>query len=253
MILNKEETLFCKRLTELSQFAYQKNLCYYTDFLNLNELNLFYQTKQTFAPTLTKIWGGFEDAERVMVCFYTNSSFQKPEFPIEVIRVQSSNQKFCDALTHRDYLGAILNLGIERSKIGDILVEETGAYLFCNKTICSFILDYLTKIKHTNIKCSIVSFQNQQFEPNLQKISGTISSIRLDAILSVAYQSSRTGLTSLISNGKVFVNGRMVESNSYSLKEGDIVSTRGYGRFRYEGINHQTKKGRYSITIMKYI
>ena len=86
-----------------------------------------------------------------------------------------------------------------------------------------------------------------------KEIQGTVASVRLDAMIALAFSSSRSSMLGLIEGGKVFVNGKMVVSNGHPLKEGDIISVRGYGKFQYEGMGHTTKKGRCSVTVSRYI
>ena len=88
--------------------------------------------------------------------------------------------------------------------------------------------------------------------PQFETISGTCASVRLDSLIGLAFQSSRSSMVSFIEGGQVFVNGKLITSNGYEPKDGDIVSVRGKGRFRYEGIWGQTKKGRYSIKLSRY-
>lgn len=253
MAQDKEEYLVKKRILELAENAYRKDVCFYTDYLNLNELNLFFGILKELPDVSYEIWGGYDLAERKMIGFYTKDSFQKPMFPVKVIKIEPVHEKFSDELTHRDYLGAILNLGIERGKIGDILVDEKCAFVFCNCKISEFIIEQLKRIKHTNIRCSYYETDHFDYVPRTDKISGTVSSVRLDSILSVAFHSSRSSLAGLAAGGKVYVNGRLIESNSYVLKENDVVSVRGLGKFVFVSVNNQTKKGRYSITIAKYV
>ena len=91
------------------------------------------------------------------------------------------------------------------------------------------------------------------YEPRTKEITGTVSSIRLDSMLSLAFGSSRSKLVTLIEAGKVYVNGKLITSNGYQLKEDDIISVRGLGRFQYKQVMSQTKKGRYYVTIHLYI
>ncbi|SFR99713.1 YlmH family RNA-binding protein [Anaeromicropila populeti] len=257
MTTDKDEKLLCNRLIELSNLSFRRNTITYSWFLNLNEQNIFYRTSRDLAPVSYQLYGGYESAERKIVIFYADewdySSYNSFTGILAVIKIEAVNEKFADQLTHRDYLGAILNLGIERIKIGDIIVKNSVAYVFCHSGIKEFILDYLTKVKHTNVKCTMVESELEDFTPSYKTIKGTVSSIRLDAVLGVAFQTSRSSLSGLISGGKVFVNGKLMESNSYPIKEQDIVSVRGHGKFIFREVMHQTKKGRYSITIDKYI
>ena len=99
----------------------------------------------------------------------------------------------------------------------------------------------------------LIEEEIKEFKPNLEEIHGTVSSIRLDSILSVAFHTSRSSLTGLIAGGKVYVNSRLTESNSYTLKEGDVVSVRGMGKFIFKEAGDQTKKNRYKVTLLKYV
>lgn len=253
MNLAKEDQLVVKRLAELAFSSFHKGLPSYSDFLNLNEINLFYGMTKDLPNINYKVWGGYPTAERSMICFYDETCFPNPPYDISCIQIKPLNDKFSDSLTHRDFLGAILNLGIDRSKIGDIIIKNNTGFLFCKNQITAFIIDQLYQIKHTHIICEETVLMETDITPNFKEITGTISSVRLDAILSVAFNTSRSSLTSLIKSGKVYVNSKLVESNSYVLKEDDIVSVRGLGKFIYKGITNQSKKGRYYTTIQKYI
>lgn len=242
-----------KRLIELSKIAYQRDIVTYSDFLNLNELNILHTTPKQEWFTSYETYGGYEFSERQMVAFLPDALCYDYEYPISVIKVSPLQKKFSDKLSHRDYLGAILNLGIERCKIGDILVEENHAILFVHKTLEKFLLDELRRIKHTSVMTAVEDMQEFHYEPTTKEIKGTVSSLRLDSLLALAFASSRSKLVAFIEGGKVFVNGKLITSNGYQIKENDIVSVRGLGRFRYIETMSQTKKGRYYITLKLYI
>lgn len=130
------EEQFEKRLIDLANQARMKNIIIYSNFLNLNELHIFHSNLQKFSFVKWKIFGGYEFAERQIVAFIPDAFCLYREedqipFPIATLEIKPCNLKFSDPLTHRDYLGAVLNLGIDRSQIGDILVEEGRALLFC--------------------------------------------------------------------------------------------------------------------------
>lgn len=249
----KDELLFQKRLKELAITASIKGFCTYTDFLNLNEISIFHYVKKEFPKIGTRFSGGYPGAERQILCFYNEDYFSEPTFDICCIHISPLNKKFSDSLTHRDFLGAIINLGIDRGKLGDILIKDKDAFLFCSSKISTYIVDNLSKIKHTTVSCEIISFTDIDIRPNFLEVKGTIASPRLDAIISMALNSSRSSLTELIQGGKVFVNGKLNLSTSYLLKENDIVSIRGHGKFIFMEILNQTKKGRFYITLLKYI
>lgn len=249
---DKEDLLLQRHLLDMANTAYNKGICMYSDFLNLNEQNLFYSLKNELSGIRCFTSGGFRDAERKMICFCGKDECEDISYPISCIKVEPVNKKFSDSLTHRDFLGAVLNLGLDRSKIGDILINENEGYLFVHSTISEFIIDQLGKVKHTVIHCSLVDSIDFHYQPRLKEITGTVSSVRLDSVLSIAFQGSRSSLSGLIEGGKVFVGGKLILSNSYTLKENDVVSVRGYGKFIYAGTSYQTKKGRYSVKVLLY-
>lgn len=250
--MTKEEEIFKKRLKELANIAYHRNICTYSDFLNLNELNLLCSNLKEISFINHALWGGYKEAERRVVCFYEDDSFPNIDYPVSCLFISPLNQKFSDKLTHRDYLGAVLNLGLDRSKIGDIVVKENGAYLFCHREIKEFLASELTRIKHTSVKVRDACNEDVSVSLNKKEVIGTVTSVRLDALLSTAFHSSRSSLTEFIGGGRVFVNGRQIISNSYVPKEGDIISVRGLGRFQYLEGSTQTKKNRYKVTLLLY-
>ncbi|BBF42248.1 hypothetical protein lbkm_0930 [Lachnospiraceae bacterium KM106-2] len=250
---DKEEQLFAKRLLELANSAYYKGIPKYTDFMNLNEISIFLSMLKELPKIDYRFEGGYDGAERKILSFYQKESYIEPEFDIAILEIKPLNAKFSDDLTHRDYLGAILNLGIDRSKTGDILLMEDKTYLFCDGRIATFLTDSLCKIKHTNVSCRQVDHADFHYEPKFEQISGSISSERIDCVIPLAFKGSRSGMSHLIAAGKVYVNGKLMQSNSYQLKEDDVISVRGYGKFIYKGYTNQTKKGRFYATLLKYI
>ena len=251
--MQKEEQLLIKRLCELSKTAYHRNIVTYSDFLNLNEQNILHSLPKDQLYTRYETFGGYELAERQMVAFIPDALYCEMNYPMSVLRIAPLQSKFGEELTHRDYLGAILNLGIDRSKVGDILVEGKEATLFLAVALTEFIQDELTRVRHTSVMVTETLLTEFDYRPRYEELLGTVASVRLDSLLSLAFNSSRSKLTGLIEGGKVFVNGKLMISNSYQPKEEDVISVRGRGKFRYNGIRSQTKKNRLYISIHKYI
>lgn len=250
----KEEELLEKRILELANAAYYRKVCMYTDFLNLNEQNIFFTKVMPIVPEIKySSWGGYNNAERTIFCFCSDDAFSEPNYPLHIIKIAPINSKFSDSLTHRDYLGALLHLGIERNKIGDIIINDNIAYVFLHEYIKDFVIDELRKVKHTYITCEEITDLNFKIEPTLKEITGFVASVRLDAVLSIAFKESRTKLAGYIRSKKVFINSKLVENNSYMLKERDVISVRGMGKFIFQGTTKQSKKGRYCITVQKYV
>ena len=233
--MNKEESMLQKRLVELSRLAYNRGIVVFSDFLNLNELNILHTTPKDMFLSQYKTYGGYDLSERQMAVFLPDALYYEYEYPIQTIEVSPLNKKFSEDLTHRDYLGALMNLGIERCKIGDIIAEDHKALIFVKEEMAEYVTDKV------------------DYEPRYEELKGTVSSIRLDSVLALAYPLSRSKITSQIEAGKVFVNGKLITSNGYRLKENDIISVRKMGRIAYNGILSETKKGRYMISVRKYI
>jgi RNA-binding protein YlmH len=251
--MNKDEILFRKRLIELSNQAYRRDIVVFSDFLNLNELNILHTTPKDMFPTRYETYGGYDLSERQMVAFLPDALYYDYEYPMQIIEIKPLNAKFSEELSHRDYLGSLMNLGIERNKMGDILLMEDRAILFIREEICSYIAENLTKIKHTIVQTNIMNITDISYEPKFEVIKGNVASVRLDTVLTTAYPMSRSKMTAYIEAGKVFVNGKLVTSNGYHLKEHDIISVRGLGRIQYEEILGSTKKGRYMVSVKKFI
>ncbi len=257
--MNKEETLLQKRLIELSRTAYLRGIVMFSDFLNLNELNILHTTPKHQFQSQYMTYGGYGLSERQMVAFlpdalYAFSDLEDTlEYPFQVLEISPLNKRFSEELSHRDYLGAVMNLGIERCKLGDIMVEGNRGILFVKEELSDYIRENLTRIRHTSVMVSLSPDFPEDYEPKYEEIKGTVASIRLDTVLSLAFPLSRSKLTAYIEGAKVFVNGKLITSNGYRLKEGDMISVRKMGRFLFGGILSETKKGRYLTVVRKYI
>ncbi|MGN8804570.1 MULTISPECIES: RNA-binding protein [unclassified Blautia] len=249
----EKDDFFLKRIRELANLSYQRDIVTFSDFLNLNEQNMVSSLKRQFPQIVMEIFGGYENAERQMVAFHPDALAFTWEYPIDCLKIEPKAIKFSESLTHRDYLGALLNLGIERSVIGDIVVQEKAAWFFCQNKMTDFFLDNLCRVRHTNILITKVDDPDKLPCPKLESINGTCASVRLDSLISLAFKASRSSMVSYIEGGQVFVNGKLITSNGYEPKEGDIISVRGKGRFIFDGMSHQTKKGRCGVRILRYI
>lgn len=247
------EELLKKRLAELAEKCYQKNQFTFTGFLGLADAACFYDMERELSYVPYTIWGGYEEAERVMIRFGSREMLGYEEaFPIACLKICPLSEKFADVLTHRDYLGALMNLGIEREILGDILIEEKNAWIFCAHSMSDFISKNLTKVKHTLVLCGI-SEGLPDFSPrDIQEVKIQIPSERIDGIVAKVYKLSRSESAELFRQKKIFVEGRLCENNSRLLKTGDTVSVRGYGKFEYRGETGISRKGKINVLIGYY-
>jgi len=255
--MQKDDQLLRKRFLELSRLAHHREIAVFTDFLSLHELNLLHTTPHAQMHSRYITYGGYAQSERQMAAFVSDALFlcdESVNWPFTALYVQPLHEKYGQELSHRDYLGAILNLGIERAKIGDILVMDKSAYFFAHTSLTSFLMDELTRISHTTVKVTMLEKgQDFSYINKYEEIKGTVASIRLDSLLSLAFSLSRTRFTDVIEAGRVFVNGRMITTNAYKIKDDDIISVRGMGKFQYMGIQSTTKKNRLTVIIHKYM
>lgn len=249
----EKNEFFLKRIRELANLSYQRDIVTFSDFLNLNEQNMVSSLKQQFPQVVMETFGGYDNAERQMVAFHPDALAFTWEYPIDCLQIEPKAIKFSENLSHRDYMGALLNLGVDRSVIGDIIVQEKAAWFFCQSKMTEFFLENLCRVRHTNILITKVNDPEEFPHPNLESINGTCASVRLDSLIALAFKASRSSMVSYIESGQVFVNGKLITSNGYEPKEGDIVSVRGKGRFIFDGVSHQTKKGRYGVRILLYV
>lgn len=252
--MNREDELLIKRINELAAKCYGSSRFIFTDFLNPSEISLILNNERDINYVEHKFYGGTEQCERQMLRFGSADMLgYEEEFPISCVVAEPMAKKFADELGHRDFLGSLMNLGIDRSTIGDIFIKEKTGYIFCVDRIAEYIAENLEKIKHTNVKCRVEKGNIDAIQPELKPVETVVSSERIDAIIAKVYGMSRSQGIEYFRQKKIFVNGRVMENNSYVLKEKDIVSVRGFGKFIFDGLMRETKKGRMRVRMRVYI
>jgi len=249
-----EKELLEKRFFELAERSSRSGIYTFTDFLGLAEQAIFENVKRTLGAIRYTRFGGAEGTERVMIRFGDEEELMYSEpFPIVCIKAEPRSQKFADKLTHRDILGALMNLGIERSMLGDIALIDNTAYIFAHENISDFILSFLERAKHTDLKTSLAQGlpEGELFKTERRRVQA--HGERLDAIVAKLFSLSREEGQLLFRRGLVFVNGRLIESTSYIPKAGETVSVRGYGRFIYRSYETTTKRGNLNVEVDLYV
>ncbi len=238
-----------KRFLDLADKAYSRDICTFTNFLSLSEASIYYEMQNELNYIDVTLFGGADFCERKMIRFGNLCT----DFPINCIHITPALKKFSDDLTHRDFLGSLINLGIKRETLGDILVLDREAYVFCTEGISDFIIENLTKVKHTSIKCSIADTIPESSCNKILEKEINVASLRLDAVIGEVYRLSRKQSQCVIQEKRVFVNGRNCENNSYNIAENDQITVRGMGKFIFSGEIRSTKKGRYFITVHVFV
>ena len=262
MMINKRDILDSVRTSDerlfLSKVLDQAILCLkyhetrFTDFLDPYQQKLLERQWKKCQQVNMHCWGGYEAAERNMVSFFPDyRQWDDIDYPIAALEITGSDM---DELNHRDFLGSILGLGIKREKIGDILINKDFCYVFCIADIKDFIGMNLAKIANKNVCVTEKRFEEIRIpEKKFKAINTTVASLRLDAILSAVLGEARNKTAAYIKAEKVNVNWEPSKSASQLLKEGDVLSIRGKGRIILDHIGGNTRKGRISICIKKYI
>lgn len=249
----KEIQQLKNRLRDLAERSYTQGIFTFTGFLGLSEQEIFWQQERELRHAGYALEGGCQGADRVVIRFGCEAELgYEVSFPIVCIHISPLQQKFADDLSHRDFLGALMNLGIDRSTLGDIKVGDKEAYLFCLDSISDFICENLTQVRHTHVRCTVTQdfAAIPQEEPEMINIQ--VQSLRVDAVLSRVYNMSREKSLELFRAGKVYVNGRLCENNSRLLKTGETVNARGFGKFSLSGEPRETRKGKLAVEAAVY-
>ncbi|MEG0772935.1 YlmH/Sll1252 family protein [Clostridium sp.] len=198
----------------------------------------------------TFCYGVFEEAERKMLAF---DLYEEPEdYPIDLIKIVNKS-KF-KVLTHRDFLGTLMSFGVKREVLGDLLVENDYCYVPVIKDITSYIFNNLETIG--NCPCEIEILDKNP--DNIPKVKYEekviiITSLRLDNTISGICNLSRNEVNTLINNGSIMINHVQSSKRDKLVKPQDIVTVRGYGKYKIEEIVGETQKNRLKIAIKKYI
>lgn len=260
-ILNKykkeEEKLILSKVIDKISFCETKNKIQVTDFLDLKQKQLVYNflNSQKFSNYI--FCGGFEETERVIVIFYPkkledikqNINFNEY---LKVIRITLPNENK-GKYTHQNYLGALMKLGLKREKIGDILVDENGADIIIKEDILKFLIinmPSLTRFQKAKIE-EIKLEELRKIIIKKEKITITVSSMRIDNIVAELAKCSRNKANELLEQERVFVNYEVITKTTKQIKENDKITIRGKGRFEVKQIVGNTKKGRIMIGIEK--
>jgi len=196
--------------------------------------------------------GGYQGAERQRAMFIDETFGGNPSFDIVVIKATWNGEY--EHIGHRDVLGSIMGQGIERDRIGDIIMGGATARILADKTMGAYLIDNLTQIGRTGVSCVEDDLANiTPKEESCKEIRATVASLRVDSIAAAGYGSSRSRAASDIAADKLKLNWQQVKNASQSVKEGDVLSMRGRGRLEVVEVRGTTKKGRIGVLLKRYI
>ena len=197
---------------------------------------------------LCTAWGGTEHTARVMLCF--SVILPAPEqFPLCCLTLRYHSARPPE---HRDFLGSLMACNIERETIGDILISSEMAQIFVCRHIAPVVIQELRQVGGTGVTVSEDEPVCLSAQTAFKTLTGTVASLRADAIAAFVTRLSREKAAQLIRQGRLTRFHTTVETPSASMQTGDVFSIRGYGKFRLEEIGGITRKGRYHIIIYQY-
>ena len=252
--MTDEERILMRHLQDLSDRAEQSGIYSFSGFLSLPEQDLLMRSVREFGFGRYRLDGGYEGAERRIAVFGSEDELgYPPELPLAVLSITPRSERYAEPLSHRDILGAVMSLQIDRSLTGDILVRGNTAYLICLKKTADFLCENLLKIRHTDVFVRRCPSDLPALQPVFQEVAVNIASERLDSIVAGLTGISRSHVERLFKEQRVFLNGRVIDSLSARPKEGDILTVRGFGKAIYCGISGTSKKGRLYAVLRKYV
>lgn len=245
------DNFFIDHMRDLSKRSEDKCIFTFSNFLNMEELGELKANKNSLVSY--SLFGGTEGTERQMVRFGSEEElYYSEDFPIDCIKIEPQNKKFAEALSHRDYLGSLMNLSIEREHIGDIVIKDDAAFCFVTRKMSEYICENLTKIRHTAVRCNICEFTGTDSLFTLEDKDIISSSLRADCVICAVYNLSRSTAEALFDSKKVYINSVLCESSSKLIKKSDTVSVRGFGKFIFSEEVSTTKKGRLKLLVKIY-
>lgn len=262
-ILNKykkpEEKLILSKILDKISFCETRNQIQVTDFLDLAQQELITKFLKLQKQENYILFGGFEEAERKVIIFYPEKLESlmienKIDFNewIKVLRITLPNENK-GKYEHKNYLGALMKLGIKREKVGDILVDDNGADILISKDVLKFLqnsLSELTRFQKAKIE-EIKINDLRKVEIQKEIITITVSSMRLDNIVAELAKCSRSKALEYLMQERIFVNYEQVTKQTKEIKETDRITIRGKGRFVIKEIVGNTRKGNIILQVEK--
>ncbi len=247
MPFDDDDALLKRRLKELAQRAERTGSPCFSEFLTPPQAQWAFASAKEAGVT-AELFGGYEDAERVMVRFTPLDSWENP-FPITAIQLMWPHQS---APTHRDLLGSVMGLGIRRGLVGDIVVESDRAYLFAESAMCRHIVSVLTGAGRIHLQLELLEELPTPKPPEGKEVRDTVSSLRLDAVIAGGFSLSRSKAADLVNAGHVKLRHVPCIRTDAHVAEGDVISVRGMGRLKLCEIGSLTKKGRYPLKMLRF-
>ena len=248
-----EADLELKRLEELALRASRTGRAQFTRFLEPALISAVNRAAGG-QRVQVKLFGGYPDAERVMAAFY---DFEEPgdaDFPLKILRI-TWNAKFASP-EHRDLLGAVMGLGIEREATGDIVMgrwrDAPCAALFATDEMADYIAANLDGAGHAAVKAAVADELPEIAPPEGREVRVTVQQPRLDAVLAAGYNLSRAQAQRLVAAGLVKLDHAVNLHTDAQVETGAVISVRGYGRLKVLEAQGQSRRGRQVLVLFRY-
>ena len=239
------------KLVDFAAQALKNRKCKLTGFLSPFEQEMVGTIANSLGELYVDFYGGYRGAERQRAVFCHTEFQGTPTFDIAVIKAEW-NGEFA-RLGHRDVLGSILSLGVDREYIGDIIATKDFARLIVDKKMSDYFTANLTQIGGTTVKTMLDELENiSPKEERTKEIKSTVASLRVDSIAAAGFGMSRSKAAQEITAEKIKLNWQTVKNASQAVKEGDVLSMRGRGRLEVAEIRGQTKKGRVGVLLKRF-
>lgn len=254
--LSEEERYFKARVSDAFEAADTKSCIKMVGFLDERQQEIVKALAKQSQCENYLLFGGYEAAQRkVLGVFpaYIDINEKEPAALFNCICAVTLRFRAEDCLSHRDFLGALMNLNMKRESIGDILVGEGYAVLFVISSVKQIILDELLKVGRVGVRSEETLPDVLPVEEHFLEIKDTVSSLRLDCIVASLTRLSREKASALIAQGLVAQNYECIENNSHTVCQGDKITIRGYGKFNVAQVGGVSKKGRTQMLFQKYL
>ena len=239
------------KLVDFAEQALKNQKYKLSGFLTPFEQGMAETIAKTLGGLKVEFKGGFDGAERKRAAFCHEDFAGTPAFEIAVIKSEW-NGEFA-RLSHRDVLGSILSLGVEREVIGDIIATKEFAKILVDKKLANYFVTNLKQIGGANVETNLDELSEiAPKEERIKEIKATVASLRADSIVAAGFGMSRSKAATEIAADKVKLNWQTVKNAAQSIKEGDVLSMHGRGRLEVAEIRGQTKKGRISVVLKRY-
>ena len=236
-----------KRLRELAVRTARRGEASFTHFLDLAEAQLALSVGQR-EGVRTAFFGGYDEAERRMAAYCADEPPE--EWPIRAVRIGWRPQFGTPG--HRDLLGAVMALGFERERIGDIVPDNDCAWLFAEPEMAEYVASSLDRAGRVSVKAETVDQIPEMPEPAGRTVREVVPSLRLDAVLAAGFSLSRSEASEAIARGKVLVDQAQTLKTDAPVREGQLISLRGTGRMKVKSVEGETKKGRIAVRLFLY-